>query len=163
MSNFNYSSFLVQSADNTISSTQTPSAPVNGQRPSGGLFGNSTMIWFLLPLLLILMMASGGGSKRRQKQMQLMLKSLEKGDKVQSIGGIIGTVFHVNEKTIVIKVDENTKMEFAIEAIATVLEKKNPVAVPEQKGFMASLKERFSKKSNKEQKNSSSSPEDISK
>lgn len=162
MSNFNYSSFLVQAADITAS-TQATSTPAEAQRPSGGLFGNSTMIWFLLPLLLIMMMASGGGSKRRQKQMQLMLKSLEKGDKVQSIGGIIGTVFHVNEKTIVIKVDENTKMEFAIEAIATVLEKKNPVAIPQQKGLMASLKEKFSKKSKDENKDNGPSLDGASK
>ena len=92
-----------------------------------------------------------------------MLKSLEKGDKVQSIGGIIGTVFHVNEKTIVIKVDENTKMEFAIEAIATVLEKKNPVAIPQQKGLMASLKEKFSKKSKDENKDNGPSLDGASK
>lgn len=51
-----------------------------------------------------------------------MLAALKKGDKVQSIGGIRGVVQNVSDDTVVVKVDDNTKMEFAKSAIGDVLE-----------------------------------------
>ena len=57
---------------------------------------------------------------KKQKETQKMLSELKKGDKVVSIGGIHGTIQHVKEKTIIVKVDENTKLEFTRSAISGV-------------------------------------------
>ncbi len=63
---------------------------------------------------------------KKQKEAKKMMSSLKKGDKVQTIGGLRGTVWQVNEKAdaVVIKTDEDVKLEFVRSAIATVLEQK---------------------------------------
>lgn len=64
------------------------------------------------------------GSKRKQdRQRREMLESIKKGDRVQTIGGILGTVLDVREDRLVLKVDEssNTKISFARSAIHRVL------------------------------------------
>ena len=57
---------------------------------------------------------------KRQKETEKMLAALKKGDKVVTIGGIHGTVTSVKEKTVVLKVDDNAKIEFNRTAIASV-------------------------------------------
>lgn len=57
---------------------------------------------------------------KKQKETQKMLDALKKGDKVVTIGGVHGTVSNVKEKTVIVKVDDNTKIEFTRSAIATV-------------------------------------------
>jgi preprotein translocase subunit YajC len=45
-----------------------------------------------------------------------MLNAMKKGDKVVSIGGIHGTVIAVKEQTVIVKVDDNTRLEFSSRA-----------------------------------------------
>ena len=60
---------------------------------------------------------------KKQKEAQQMLRELKKFDKVVTIGGIRGVVQSVKDSTIVLKVDDNTKIEFSKNAIASVVEK----------------------------------------
>lgn len=60
---------------------------------------------------------------KKQKQLQNMLGALKKGDRIVTIGGIRGIVSSVKEQTVLIKVDDQTKLEFTKNAIAQVLEK----------------------------------------
>lgn len=60
---------------------------------------------------------------KKQKEAQKMLAALKKFDKVYTIGGIRGVIQTVKEQTVVLKVDDNTKIEFSKTAIAGVLEK----------------------------------------
>jgi preprotein translocase subunit YajC len=81
----------------------------------------------LMPLLLALavMYFFIFRSKRgKDKQRTDMLSQLKRGDRVQTIGGIIGKVFEASDTEVVLKVDEttNTKMRFARSAIHRVLE-----------------------------------------
>lgn len=57
---------------------------------------------------------------KKQKETEKMLAALKKGDKVTTIGGIHGTVASVKEKTVVIRVDDNVKIEFTRSAVASV-------------------------------------------
>ena len=57
---------------------------------------------------------------KKQKEIEKMIAALKKGDKVITIGGIHGVVSSVKEKTIIVKVDDNAKIEFNRTAIATV-------------------------------------------
>lgn len=59
-------------------------------------------------------------NNKKQKETQRMLDAMKKGDKVVTIGGIHGTVHQTKEKTVIIRVDDNTKMEFTRNAISTV-------------------------------------------
>ncbi len=57
---------------------------------------------------------------KKQKEMEKMLAALKKGDKVVTIGGIHGVVSSTKEKTVILKVDDNVKLEFNRSAIASV-------------------------------------------
>ena len=61
---------------------------------------------------------------KRQKQTQQMLQALKKGDRVVTIGGIRGTIFSLKDDTAVLKVDDNTKIQFSRSAISQVVDKK---------------------------------------
>jgi preprotein translocase subunit YajC len=58
---------------------------------------------------------------KKQKALQNMLSNLSKGDSVVTIGGMRGTVNAVKEQTVVLKVDDDVKLEFNKNAIAQVL------------------------------------------
>jgi preprotein translocase subunit YajC len=57
---------------------------------------------------------------KKQKETQRMLKELKKGDRVVTIGGIHGLIQSVREGSVILKVDENCKVEFSRNAIASV-------------------------------------------
>ena len=65
---------------------------------------------------------------KRQKQAKAMLAALKRGDRVATIGGIRGVVHSIKEDAVVIKVDDNTKIEFSKSAVATVLNAAKPEA-----------------------------------
>ncbi len=74
--------------------------------------------------LLVLMMFSGKNKRAEEKQRQEMLKQLKRGDRIQTIGGIQGSVVRAEDSRVEVKVDEssNTKIWFARTAIARVIE-----------------------------------------
>lgn len=57
---------------------------------------------------------------KKQKQTEKMIAALKKGDKVVTIGGVHGVVSSTKEKTIIIKVDDNTKLEVNRSAVSGV-------------------------------------------
>jgi preprotein translocase subunit YajC len=57
---------------------------------------------------------------KKQKETRRMIEAVKKGDKVITAGGVHATVYTVKEKTVILKVDDNTKMEFSKSAIASV-------------------------------------------
>jgi preprotein translocase subunit YajC len=57
---------------------------------------------------------------KKQKETQKMLSALKKGDKIVTIGGIHGVIQSVKESSVIVKVDENTKLEFSRSAISGV-------------------------------------------
>jgi preprotein translocase subunit YajC len=59
---------------------------------------------------------------KKQKALKAMLENLAKGDKVVTIGGLRGTVSSVKEQTVIIKVDDDIKLEFNKNAVAQVVE-----------------------------------------
>ena len=72
--------------------------------------------------------------KKRDKDTKQMLASIKKGDKVVSIGGIHGTVIVVKETTVVVKVDDNTRLEFSRSAISSIANRKAETASSKKKG-----------------------------
>ena len=66
------------------------------------------------------------GPKKKQQQQKRMIQSLEKNARVQTIGGILGTILEVGDEEITLKIDEtnNTKIKVLPSAIAKVIEDK---------------------------------------
>jgi preprotein translocase subunit YajC len=57
---------------------------------------------------------------KKQKETQKMLSALKKGDRIVTIGGIHGTIQSVKEGSVIVRVDDNVKVEFSRSAIASV-------------------------------------------
>lgn len=58
--------------------------------------------------------------QKRQKEHQKLISGVKSGDRVVTNAGIHGIVANVKDKTIVIKVADNVKLEFDRGAIATI-------------------------------------------
>ena len=58
---------------------------------------------------------------KKQKETKAMIEAVKKNDKIVTIGGIRGTVHSVKEETVIVKVDDECKLEFSKSAISTVL------------------------------------------
>lgn len=63
--------------------------------------------------------------KKEQKQKKAMRENLKKNEQVVTAGGIHGTVVLVKEKTVTLRVDDNSKIEFDKESIASILKTKS--------------------------------------
>jgi preprotein translocase subunit YajC len=70
---------------------------------------------------------------RKQKDTQKMLSALKKGDKVATAGGIRGIIHSVKEDSVIIRVDDNTKLEFSRSAVTSVLSQAEGDAAPAAK------------------------------
>jgi len=89
----------------------------------GGLFGGGmTLPIVMIGAIVLMFVWSGRGRRKQEAQRREMLASLKKGDKVTSIGGVVGTVIEVREDEVSVKVDEtnNVRMRFARWAIRGV-------------------------------------------
>lgn len=81
----------------------------------------SMLIWlgvFILIFYVFLIMPR----KKEEKRHKTLLEELKKGDKVVSIGGINGVIARIKDDTVVLKVSENTEVEFLKKAIAYKVE-----------------------------------------
>ncbi len=108
-------------------------APASG---GGAATGGSSMVTFVTfgLVILIFYFMIIRPQKKRDKEAKDMVASLKKGDKIVTIGGVYGTVVSVKETTAVIKVDDNTRIEFAKSAISSVINKKvEPVSAAKEK------------------------------
>jgi len=56
--------------------------------------------------------------RKRQKKLDLMINALKNGDKVITGSGIYGTVAGVKEKTFILKIADQVKIEVAKNAVA---------------------------------------------
>jgi preprotein translocase subunit YajC len=57
---------------------------------------------------------------KKQKDTQKMLSALKKGDRIVTIGGIHGVIQTVKENTVIVRVDDTTKLEFSRSAVSGV-------------------------------------------
>jgi preprotein translocase subunit YajC len=81
----------------------------------------SMLVWlgvFILIFYVFLIMPR----KKEEKRHKNLLEELKKGDKVVSIGGINGVVARIKDDIVVLRVSENTEVEFLKKAIAYKVE-----------------------------------------
>ena len=94
-------------------------APPGGEAPSGpAAFMNFLPLVAIVAIFYFLIIRP---QNRKQKETQRMLSALKKGDRIVTIGGIHGTIQTVRESTVIVRVDENTKLEFSRSAISSVV------------------------------------------
>lgn len=59
--------------------------------------------------------------QRKSKQRNSMLSALKKGDKIVTIGGMHGTILEISDDTVVLRVNDATKITFDRSAINNVV------------------------------------------
>lgn len=97
--------------------------PATGQPQQSPGFGG---MWFLplLAIMFILMIfLSGRAQKAERKKKEALLASMKKHDRVQTIGGVLGTITEIKGDEVVLRIDDanNTRMHFAKSAIQQVV------------------------------------------
>ena len=122
--------------------------PAAGGNPTGSMV--STLVTFGLVFVIFYFLIIRPQNKK-QKDAKRMIEAVKKGDKVITSGGVHAVVFTVKEKTVILKVDENTKMEFSKAAIASVVVDKAEPKV-EDKADAKALPETASEKPAEEKK-----------
>jgi len=75
-------------------------------------FGPIVLIGVIFYLLIFMPM------RKKQKKLEEMIAGLKSGDKVITSGGIYGTVAGVKDKTLVLRIAEQVKIEVAKSAVA---------------------------------------------
>jgi len=117
-----------QTSSDEQPTTTTTTAPSDPDGSAGNVkqspFGGSQLIFLALMFVLMYMILFRGPRKKQQQHKQ-MVQSLAKNDRIQTIGGIIGTVVDVREDEITLKIDEsnNTKIKILRSAIGRNMSK----------------------------------------
>lgn len=79
-----------------------------------------TLLQFL-PIFLILYFLLIRPQQQQKKKLEEMVKALKKGDRVLTNGGMFGTVVGLDGEKAVLKIAENTKVEFTKSSIVQVV------------------------------------------
>lgn len=97
-----------------------PPAPTTTPQPGGSMFLFPAM---LFAMLIFIFLNSRSQRKREKREKEELYAGLAKNQRVQTVGGVIGTIVSVKEHEVVLKVDEstNTKMTFIKTAIQRVV------------------------------------------
>ncbi len=111
----------VQTENDTAAPVEAPQAEQEQEEPAVPQPPHSSqyIVFIMLGALVLLFIFSSRAKKKQQAQRQQMISALKKGDKVTTIGGIIGTVIETRDGEVVVKVDEqnNIRMRFVPSAI----------------------------------------------
>lgn len=78
------------------------------------------MLVQFVPLIVIFYFLLIRPQQKRQKEHQKLVESIKTGDKVITSSGIHGIIANVKDKTVIVKVADNVKLEFDRAAITTI-------------------------------------------
>lgn len=97
-----------------------------GAQPQQSPFGGG-FLFILIGLFLFMIIMSTMSGRKEKKRRQEMLNSLSRHDRVQTHGGLIGTIVEIKGDEVVLKVDEsnNTRIHFSKGAVQSVLKQAN--------------------------------------
>lgn len=85
---------------------------------TNNIFG---MIWPFVLMFAVFYFLLIRPQQKKQKTRTAMLNQLKKGDKISTIGGLHGTVVELTDDTVVLRVNDTTKMTFERSAINTII------------------------------------------
>jgi len=92
-----------------------------GQAPGGigAILGSLPVMLLLMFVIIYFLMIRP--QQKRVKEHQALVAQVTRGDKVVMTGGLHGTVYEVNDKTVLVEVWKNTVLTFDKGSIQTVL------------------------------------------
>lgn len=89
-----------------------------GGAPPSPASGLTSMLPLIVGTIAIMYFVMFRPQQKREQERRQMLAALAKGDKVVTAGGVCGTIVGMSEDRVVLKVDDNTKIEFLKSSIA---------------------------------------------
>ncbi|MDB5327788.1 MAG: preprotein translocase subunit YajC [Phycisphaerales bacterium] len=106
-----------------LAQTTAPGAPAQPQP----LVGIIVQYLPLVAVVLLMYFFVFNAKRKDEAKRKAMIDEIKRGDRVQTIGGILGTVVQADADEITVKVDEstNTKIKFTRSAVHKVLGDKN--------------------------------------
>jgi len=84
--------------------------------PNAGILNFIPLIFIFIVFYFLIIRPQ----QKKQKEHQGMVTGLKKNDEIVTTGGLIGTIINVKDKTFVVRIDENTKVEIEKNSIAHV-------------------------------------------
>ena len=93
-------------------------APPSGQPGESGLMSFLPMILIFVAFYFLLI----APQRKKQKQHDKMIKSLEKGVRVKTVGGMFGTITGVKDDCFVLRIAENVNVEISKEAVSAKID-----------------------------------------
>ncbi|MFH1092724.1 MAG: preprotein translocase subunit YajC [Candidatus Omnitrophota bacterium] len=94
------------------------------QGASGSVPQGQGSFMILLPMYLIIFLVFYffliKPQQKQQKEKQDMVNAIKKNDEVVTVGGIHATVVNVKDKSVILKVDDNVKIEFDKNSITLI-------------------------------------------
>ncbi|MGI8437703.1 MAG: preprotein translocase subunit YajC [Chthoniobacterales bacterium] len=99
-------------------------AQANPAAPGGGLIGFLPIILIFVVMYYVVIRPQ----MKRQKEQTKLVSSLKTGDRVVTASGIHGLISNVKDRTVIVKVADNVKIEMEKSAVTTVV---NADAAPE--------------------------------
>ena len=116
---------------------------------AGGLLGGSPIIMIVVMIAVFYFMLIRPENKRK-KEAEQMRSSLRKGDKITTIGGIVGTIVDVKENNIVLETSaDQVRIELAKWAISSNETAAENAKVEAKKAEEAKAKAKAAKKAEK--------------
>jgi len=111
------------SEGDTVTTTSTDAG--NGTPPKDPPKSPGFQLWIIAPLMIFMVIMMFSGPRKQKKERKKLEQSLEKNDRVLTIGGIYGTIVDIKDEEVTLKVDEsnNTKIKITRTAIGRNLTK----------------------------------------
>lgn len=82
--------------------------------------GMSSYLFPLAIIMVIFYVVLIRPQQKQDKDFKKLLAGLKKNDEIVTIGGVHGTIVNVKEKTFVVRVDDNTRIEIDKSAVARI-------------------------------------------
>jgi preprotein translocase subunit YajC len=106
-------------------SNNPPNGETQNTPPSGGGAkqegGGSSFLFMMVAMIAIIYFVMIRPEQKRQKARQKMLSALKKGDRILTVGGVIGVIATVKDSSYLIKTGEGTVIEFSKASVQNVL------------------------------------------
>ncbi len=109
----------------SLSTELLAQAPAGGAASGGGLLGNPMVFMVLMFVIMYFILIRP--QRQRQKEMEKMLSAVKVGDHVVMGGGEHGIITSVKDKTVMVRLADNVKIEYERSAVAAISKKSDVV------------------------------------
>lgn len=104
-----------------------PPPPGTEANPTGEML---KMVMFIGVMIAMFYFVLYLPQKRQRKEQENLLQNVKTGDKILTTGGLYGIVANVKDKSLMVKIAENVKVEIAKSGVASVVQKGGEAEAP---------------------------------